>query len=127
MAEYNRENECKTYLRIVAEERYLDDIMGCISKFTPCKREKNSVVAGVCDSYDIDVNAMLKQSLASFVGREQTLLDIQQKYSAEIWLVVVPQIVADSDKPRQLLSPDEWVIEFLYKAGVKYDLDYYIV
>ena len=127
MAENKYENECKTYLRIIAEERYLDDIMGCISQLAPCKRVKNSVVAGICDSYDIDVNVMLRQTLEGFFGSEQTLLEIQRKYSAEVWLVVVPQIAADSDKPHQILSLDEWVIEFLYKAKVKYDFDYYVI
>ncbi|MGN0812262.1 MAG: hypothetical protein ACI4MQ_01975 [Candidatus Coproplasma sp.] len=127
MAENKRENECKTYLRITADERYLDNIMGCISKFTPCKREKNCVVAGVCESYDVDVNVMIRQTIKGLLGNEEELLSLQQNFSAEIYLVVVPQIVAEGEEPNQILSLESDIIEFLYKSKVKYDLDYYVL
>lgn len=127
MAKEMCKHECKTYLRIIADECYLDNIAGCIEQFTFCKRENNYVMAGVCDSYDVDVNVMFRQTLKGFFGREQTLLALQQKYLAEIYLVVVAQIVADSDEPHQILSLDRDIIEFLYKSGAEYDLDYYVI
>ncbi|MGN0805740.1 MAG: hypothetical protein ACI4MC_01770, partial [Candidatus Coproplasma sp.] len=126
MAENNCGQGCKTYLRIVANERFLDDIAGCIAQFAPCRRDVNGLVAGFNDSFDIDVNVMIRETLKGFFGREQFLLNLQNKYSAEIWLEVVPQIAADSEQPRQMLSIDEDIIEFLYKAKVRYDLDYYV-
>lgn len=119
--------ECKTYLRIVADKRYLDDIEGVIAQFTPYKKNNNSISIGENEDFDVDVNVMIRKTLTGFFGREQLLLGLRRDFSAEIYLVVVPQIVADSDEPRQILSLDSDVIEFLYKAGVKYDLDYYVL
>ena len=62
---------------------------------------------------------MIRRTIKELLGREELLLSIQQKYCAEIYLEVVPWIVANSDEPRQILSLEEDIIKFLYIAGVR--------
>ncbi|MGN1104188.1 MAG: DUF4279 domain-containing protein [Candidatus Coproplasma sp.] len=127
MAENKYENECRTYLRIIAEERYLDDIMGAISQIVPCKKVKDSVVVGDNNLYDSDVNVMLRTTLGALMGNEQTLLELKDKYSAELWLIIVAYLSTQTSDPYPVLSLDRDIVEFLYKSGAEYDLDYYIV
>lgn len=127
MADSSKKHSCRVYLSFFAEEK-LEQIKRLVLQITrDCTVKNNSLIVCMNDNYEVDVNAMARKCIKPFLGQESTLKRIQSEFSAEIWLVVVPEIIADSDEPKQILSLDKDVIEFLYKSGVKYDLDYYIV
>ena len=125
MAETTLKNQCKTYLRVTSDGQ-LEIICEQLSRIAPCKIERGGISIGLVDEYDVDVNVMARKTIKDFLGREQILRDLQKNYSAQIWLVIVPHIVRDCEQPRQILSLEEDIIEFLYKSGVKLDLDYYV-
>lgn len=89
--------------------------------------DRHGFVIGRNCAYDVDVNNMLRVTLADAFGKERELARLASEYGVKISLVIVPQIAADSTEPNQLLSLDGDIIEFLYKSGAALDLDYYIV
>lgn len=81
---------------------------------------------GSNEEYDVDVNNMIRKTLSAFTGKEDFLKEIQKEFGITVSLEIIPRIAYSSDKPRQILSLDDDIIAFLYKAGVSMDLDYYI-
>ncbi|MGN0814729.1 MAG: hypothetical protein ACI4MH_05825 [Candidatus Coproplasma sp.] len=125
MMETTMKNQCKTYLRVTADGQ-LEKICGQLSRIAPCKIEQGGIECGLNCEYDTDVNVMVRRTIKDLLGREQELKELQKTFSAQIWLVIAPQIVRDCEEPRQILSLEEDIIAFLYKSGVKPDLDYYV-
>ncbi len=77
--------------------------------------------------YNVDINEMIRKTIGCFVGKEQQFKDFCEKCAAEASLVVVPCIKNNSNEPKPKLSIDSDIEEFLQKAGVKLDLDEYVL
>jgi hypothetical protein len=128
-----KNNSCKTYLYVVGKEDKIekgifDDVEGEIKKYTADYIRKNDCIEiGENTLYNVDVNVMIRQTIKDFAFKCKEIKELINKFNLEIYLEIVPQIVADSQKPRQILSLDDDIIAFLYNSSIKLDLDYYIV
>lgn len=79
------------------------------------------------DNYDVDVNHMLRSVCKNLFGKEDKIKEMQEKFSVTTTLEIVPYIVSDSDEPKQILSLDRDIIDFLSLSNTTMDLDYYII
>lgn len=123
-------HSCRTYLRLCVDEDHdgktTEQALDAFTKDWRRSRdgeyeiEENEV-------YDVDINNMIRKTVRAFVGREDEVKQLLKKLGAQLYLEVVPYIYADSESPRPILSPDADIIAFLYKSGIRFDLDYYIV
>lgn len=120
---------CTTYLRLCVGESYDFITVGraLASLGGEWDRFASEYTAGVNEEYDVDVNNMIRKTIAAFVGREVELKRLVNSLNGELYIEIVPRICAGSDEPNQQLSLDDDIIEFLYKSGAKLDLDYYIL
>lgn len=85
-----------------------------------------TIEIGRNELFDIDINVMIRRSIKDLIGKEDILLKLKNKYNLEYYIERVPCLVANTEKPRQILSLDYDIIAFMYKAQVCDDLDYYI-
>ncbi len=85
-----------------------------------------TIEIGRNEVFDIDINVMIRKSIKDLIGKEDILLKLKNKYNLEYYIERVPWLVANTEKPRQILSLDNDIIAFMYKAQVSDDLDYYI-
>lgn len=85
-----------------------------------------TIEIGRNELFDIDINVMIRRSIKDLIGKEDILLKLKNKYNLEYYIERVPWLVANTEKPRQILSLDYDIIAFMYKAQVCDDLDYYI-
>ncbi len=85
-------------------------------------RRYESFVLADYHEYDVDVNVMLRKMLKDFFGKEQKLKEIMEKFCKVITLEIFATIIKDSKEPKQRLSLDEDIKEFLQKSGVKLKL-----
>lgn len=121
---------CLTYFRVIHHGR--------LELGSFCKRlgldaeallpffDGESLEIGRCEVYDVDMNVMIRKTLAGLLGREDELAAIKRELGLEYYLERVPVLLRDGDGPRQILSLDDDIIRFMAKAGVCDDLDYYI-
>ena len=126
-----KEHSCRTYFAI-----YGDFDSGLIIKMLNlnqinCEEKINglgekSLKIGINDVYDNNVNNMIRVTLKDLYYKVDVLIDLKEKYDLEYYLEVVPSIIRNSEKVKQILSLEEDVIEFLYKTKTIHDLDYYI-
>ncbi len=121
-------NSCRTYFYVICDEQrraavkeYLTGIACDIGE------SEHGFYIGFNDVYDVDVNVMIRVSLTSLFGKEEKLKTLQKLFGATATLEVVPYISKDGNYPRQILSLDNDIIEFLYKSGAGFDLDYYVI
>lgn len=132
-------HECKTYLFLKlkgiddyridmgAYER-MDNLGMAISAFTEdYVLRKYGYEIARNEEYDVDINNMVRKTIRNFVGKEKEIRQMLERFGAEMYLEIVPEIRADCDEPKPILSPDDDVIEFAYKSGVKLDIDYYVL
>ena len=77
--------------------------------------------------YDVDVNKMLRITLKDLFGKEDKLKLLQEKFSVPITLEIVPYIEYQSNEPKQILSLERDIIEFLHKSDVKMSLFYQLI
>ena len=103
-------------------EKFINEEFGIIPIW-----KRHCFVMGFNDKYEADVNEMLRVTLKDLFGKENKIRELQEKFSVDAVLEIVPQIATDSDKPYQLLSIADDVIDFLYKANVTHDMDYYVI
>jgi hypothetical protein len=128
-----QKHSCLVYLSVVPQkggdtEKSLDRAERELKKFdVEVVRKKNGLNVCANEEYDVYVSNMVRKCIHNFVGREEQLKDILICCGLEMYLEIVPQIVANSVEPEPCLSLDGDIIEFLYKTGVKHDLDYYVV
>ena len=86
-----------------------------------------SVTVNENNCYNVNVNEMIRQTIGCFVGKERELAEMIAHYDAEVYLVIVPCIKTGAESPNPVLSLERDVVEFLYKTGIKLDLDYYVL
>lgn len=82
---------------------------------------------GICYSYDVDVNVMIRKTLCGILEKGKRLREICEYFGVTATLEVVPTIACGSEEPSQCLSLDKDIIAFLYESGAGFDLDYYVV
>lgn len=98
-----------------------------VSEYASKLKEKNKrfkIEIGYCNKFNVDVNVMVKETLKELFGKEDILSDLKKEYGLEYYLERV--IHLERDKVQPILSLDSNIIEFLYKAKVVDDLDYYV-
>lgn len=129
------EHTCMTYLRLVFDgeykstpENFTEAAEALARDFTDDYRIKGKGLE-IClnDSYNVDVNKMIRITVRAFIGKEEKLKKLLSEIKGRMYLEIVPYICGGSEKPAQILSLDDDIIEFLYKSGVSEDLDYYII
>lgn len=79
---------------------------------------------GYCNKFNVDINVMVRETLKELFGKEEILSDLKKEYDLEYYLERV--IYLERDKVQPILSLDGDIIEFLYRANVVDDLDYYV-
>jgi hypothetical protein len=146
----NGKNTCHTYLRVITsydKEKYTeylkkrnfnfapedigvfnkDEMEKALKSFTKNVEWKNyEFIVEDNDKYNVDINEMIRATIKPFVGREEEVKTLKEKYGLEILLTIVPEIYADNEEVRPLLSLDDDIIAFLYNTNISHDLDYYI-
>ena len=93
------------------------------------KKLKNGVLSlkiGFNKVYDFNVNNMIRVTLKDLLCKVDLLKKLKDKYKLEYCLEIVPSIVKDCDIPKQILSLEEDIIEFLSKTKTIHDVDYYV-
>ena len=120
------ENKCTTALCFIFNPIYKDRIVSFFESITKeLTLNSNMIEIGKNNSYDVDVNKMIRKTIFDFRGHEDDIKSFMLDNKIEGFLEIVPQIMANCDiKP--MLSLDDDIIEFLYKSGIRMDLDYYI-
>ncbi len=103
-------------------ERFIVDELGVTPEW-----KRHSFVIGFNDEYDIDVNKMLRVTLKELFGKEEKIKELCSRFGVTTALEIVPQIASDSKEPKQILSLDPDIIDFLYDSGTAMDLDYYVI
>lgn len=88
---------------------------------------QDEVEIGFNDRYRVDINEMIRKTLAELAEKTALLADLRKKHDLTYALVIVPEIDTHSDEPHPILSLDEDIVEFLYRTGARHDLDYYIL
>ena len=88
--------------------------------------EYNDVKIGFNDIYSIDINEMIRETLKNLIPQTEMLSKLKKEYSLQYYLVLVPEIYSDSEEPKQYLSLERDVIEFLYLTETEIDMDYYV-
>ena len=82
---------------------------------------------GKNNEYNVDVNVMIRKTLARLFGKEDRLKFIQERHCAVLQLEIFSLIVRDSEQPNQLLSLDKDIVEFLHKSGTQLKFDYKVI
>ncbi len=104
----------------------IEQIIKDVFKETP-KWKRNHLSIGFNASFQINVNDMLRITLKNLFGKEKEILKLKNKYNLSTFLEIVPTIAFSSEEPRQILSLEPDIIDFLYKTKTIVDLDYYII
>lgn len=102
-------------------EAFIKEAFGVVPRW-----DRHHFVIGYNDTYDIDVNQMLHVTLKDLFGKQDQIRELQQKFPVTTVLEIIPHIIADSEEPKQCLSPDRDILDFLSESGTALDLDYYI-
>ncbi len=85
-----------------------------------------TIEIGRNEYYDADINVMVRVSIKDLIGKEDILKRLKNQYNLEYFIERVPIISGDENSPRQKLSIDDDIIEFMYKSGTQDDLDYFV-
>lgn len=89
--------------------------------------DKHHFIIGYNENYNVNVNKMLRVTLKDLFGKEEQLKKMQEMFSIQIYLEIVPYISSESSEPSQILSIEKDIIAFLYKSNIEMDLDYYLI
>ncbi len=82
---------------------------------------------GENDTYEEDLNDMLRKTLAGLLGKEEQLKALQDKYILILQLEIYAVIIKDSSLPKQRLSLDKDIIEFLHKTNTQLKFGYKVI
>lgn len=110
------------FLAIIRNEETFDrnvvaDELGNVSE--NFEQLANWLRLGLNDNYSADINVMLRETLKELFGKEQLLKDIQDRRFVPMTLEVFVTVIKDSDEPKQNLTIDKDIKEFMKKAGVE--------
>lgn len=87
-------------------------------------RRANSFTLAYNDEYEPNVNAMLRKTLQGLFGRERELKRLRERFCKIITLEIFAVIIKESEEPKQILSLEEDITEFLHASGVELKLGY---
>ncbi len=82
---------------------------------------------GENNSYEVDINEMLRKTLSGLLGKEEQLIALQDKYLVILKLELFTVIIKDSPLPKQRLSLDKDIIEFLHKTNTQLKFGYKVI
>lgn len=128
-------NTCYTYFKIVGD--FNPDEISTLLNLTPEKSWKigdlrkdgskydfASWQIGKCEEYSPLVEKQMQKTISVLQDKIQELNQIREKFNAEFFLVVVPQIYAGGINPA--LAPSLEVIDFCHATRTQIDIDLYI-
>ena len=130
---------CRTYFRITGdfEPRELASLFGLRphdmrkkgERYGNARRvaEESALTLGYNETYEVNINDMLRKTLAGMMDKADILRRMREEAGLSYALVIVPEIVRDSDEPTPILSLEEDIIAFLHVSGATHDIDYYIL
>ncbi len=111
---------CTTYLGIWTETfTFEDKILSITEDF---EQFDNWFRIGFNEEYDTDVNVMLRKTLKDLFGKEERLKDVFGWLGVPITLEIYATVIEDSDEPKQNLTIDKDVTDFLQKSGIELKL-----
>lgn len=121
-AEWN-ERYSKKIVTTSTEElwRWMDreQIEKAFHKIAPFVGRWDYFSCGENTDYDVDINRMIRKTLAELFGKEEQIKEFQDQYYVVLELEIFAVVVKDTDQPQQRLSLDQDIIEFLYKTDTK--------
>ncbi len=132
------EHQCRTYFSVKGEfdvESFLqktelkaDKIVkkGEINEKSRLLAECDEIKIGFNNSYDVNINVMIRKTIKDLLPKSDILAQFKKENNLEYYLVLVPEIATISDEPKQLLSLESDIIDFLHKTETAVDLDYYV-
>lgn len=122
-------HKCLTYFLISSEKTFnaekLIEILALDKRIIGKVTEK-SIEIGRCETYDVNINNMIRSSIKALLGKEDTLLELKAKYNLTFYLAKVINLDNSCNEPMPILGLEADVIEFLYKTKTIDDLDYYL-
>ena len=133
-----KNHKCRTYF-VITGDFNANDILNALEvenyeifkkgeeyKISKRKREFDEIKIGFNNSYNVDINEMIRETLKDITSKTDILSRLKKEYNLEYSLILVPEIYSDSDEPKQILSLDKDIIKFLYLTETDIDLDYYV-
>ena len=88
--------------------------------------QNGNIRIGENNNYNVDVNAMARDTLCCVWDKQAMLVDLANNYNLTYYLVRVPHVYANCDLPKPILSLNADVVAFLQQTGTIDDLDYYV-
>lgn len=79
---------------------------------------------GRCEKYDVEVENMMRATIAPLLDKAELLEEIREKYKVEFWLSVVPTVHVGEPSPT--LAPPLDVIDFCHATRTEIDIDLYV-
>ena len=131
-------HRCRTYFSITGNfnPQALIKRLGVKADKTVTKGDKTPYVGkiaefsyvkiGYNEKYDVDVNVIIRKTIAPLLEETELLRHLKDTFGLEYAIVVVPEIVAECEAPKPVLSLDRDIVEFMYLTGAEHDLDYYV-
>jgi len=121
------DNKCTVALCFIYNPIIKEKVLEYFSSFcTEVKQTNNMIEIGLNKNYDVDINNMIRKTIFDLLGKEEEIKKYLKENKIEAFLEIVPEIASKSNESKPILSLDEDIIEFLYKSGIRMDLDYYI-
>lgn len=121
------DNKCTVALCFIYNPIIKEKVLEYFSSFcTEVKQTNNMIEIGLNKNYDVDINNMIRKTIFDLLGKEEEIKKYLKVNKIEAFLEIVPEIASKSNESKPILSLDEDIIEFLYKSGIRMDLDYYI-
>ena len=132
------EHKCRTYFCVKGEfdvEKFLQETelkadkiirKGEVNEISKLVSECDVIKIGFNDSYNVDINVMARETLKELISKSEALAELKKDNNLEYYLVLVPEISTRSKEPKQLLSLEGDILEFLHKTKTEIDLDYYV-
>ena len=122
---------CLTYFYVDTSKSNNFDAQAFVSQLQLCPqdveiRNNGGIRIASNTNYNVDINAMVRTTLASIWDKRTQLVELKNKYNLTYYLARVPHIYSSCDQPKPLLSLDADIVAFLYETGTLDDLDYYV-
>ena len=118
-------NKCTTCLCFIFNPTIKDKVVEFFNAITNDINVINNMIeSGKNQEYNVNINNMIRRTISDYLGHEEEIKKFLKDNKLEGFLEIVPEIHQSDIKP--VLSLEDDIIEFLYKSGIRMDLDYYI-
>ena len=128
-------NSCYTYFQISGDfdPKEVAEILGLkpdrwrkVGDLLPSGRRSKTAYLeyGRCEKYDVEVENMMRATIAPLLDKVALLSEIREKYKVEFWLSVVPTVHVGESSPT--LAPPLDVIDFCHATRTEIDIDLYV-